>query len=279
MSRSAMSEKPQLYKILLDRPAKAGNSYSIDSSGQCTQISTAYVPGAQPQQQHETYKGELDGQIKVLEIDEQSGLPSKVECTIGRLVRDGQSLLNPGTVVIAENATGQTIFSINGAPIDRGIVPVLGMLLNVHQPGTPSDNDVFGTSEEQSVGSVWPINLEAAAVGAARSGIPTSKEDITGESKLVSVMNLDGNETLEIHANFNVQRLNGLGSGGAKILSGTMQAGFKGLFPVDQTVRPVAHQQTMELHMKMEVNGPGGMVIPADLDMTRWVVTNLGRSK
>lgn len=274
----SIAAKAQTYKILIDRPEKVGDTYSINATGEVSQNATINVPGADPQKKSDAFKSELDGQIKVLAVDEKTGQPTKLQCTINKLTNSNQSVLDAGTVVTAEDTSGHTTFTVNGMPADPTVAQVLELFLNTHHPGDQSDDNVFGTEKEQSVGATWPIDTAAAAADAARHDIPISKDDVKGEGKLVSVKTVDGKEALEVHADMNVEKLRGDTPNG-KIVGGSMKVHLEGLFPTDKTRQALSMSQSMELHMQMSVPGPGGNQIAVDVDSTRSAKVNFAPAK
>jgi hypothetical protein len=265
---AASSGYAQEYKVVLDRPEKVGQTYQIHGTGKSTQSVTVNVPGAPPQKEDNSFSVQLDGTIKVLEVGEKTGEPTKIECTVSKCTKDEQSIVDAGSVITAETKEGKTAFTMNGMPVEPPVTQALEVILEVHQPGTPSNGAVFGTDQPQKVGATWPINAEAAAVGAAKSGLPVSKDAIKGEAKLIGVKEVEGKKALEIAASMNVANLSGNVPEG-KIDSGSITAQISGLFPVDETAQPLSSNLTLTIHMKMTVNGPGGQSIGADTDVVR----------
>jgi hypothetical protein len=164
-------------------------------------------------------------------------------------------------------------------PLSHDASQALDLVLNVHPAGTPSDNKVFGTEKPQAVGATWPIDSAAAAEGAASSGLPITKDDIKGESKLVAVKKVDGKDVTEVHAEMTVAKLAGAMPDGSQITSGSMKAHFAGVFPTDENAQPLSQSQHMELEMKMSVKGPGGAAVLADTDMNRSMKATFGPAK
>lgn len=262
---SATLSHAEEYKIALNRPEKVGQRFTIHATGHSKQAATFTVPGVGPQKQGAEFAMELDGTIKVLAVDDKSGQPTKVECTIAKCLKEQKPLLDPGTVLVAENKDGKTAFTKDGADLDPMTADALGVVIDTHQPGAPSDDQMFGTDKPQKVGDTWPVNAEAASASAAKSGITIAPDKIKGEGKLVAVKQVDGRQALEVQATMNVTELS---MPQQKVDSGTFTAQFGGVFPTDDAAYPISSSQSMQVHMKMTV-AANGQSIPVDTDVER----------
>lgn len=254
----------QEYTIKLDRPDKVGETYTISATGKATQGVVFDIPGKPPQKQENSFTIQLQGTIKVSTVDEQSGESSRIDCIVSKCLKDGQPLVEPGTVLTAENKTGKTEYSANGAPVAPTTAQALELVLYAHQPGRPPTNDsVFGNHEPQKLGAVWPINREAAAREASQSGLPVAKESISGEAKLVAMKKVDGVQALQVEATMNVKRISGTMPDGSEIESGTITAHYGGFFPIDEARREISEAQSMDLQMVRKVRTPDNQVVTA----------------
>lgn len=264
-----LTARAENYKIVLNRPEAVGQTYAIHATGQLDQHMTLDVPGAGPQKRADSFKAELQGTIKVLAIDEHTKQATKIQCTIDKLTKEDKPVLDAGTVVTAENTTGQTTFTVNGNPVEPTVGPVLDLLLSVHKEGSPSDDQVFGTDKAEPVGGTWPINTADAAADAAKSGLPVTKDNLHGQTKLVGIKQVDGTKALDIAADMTADNLSGAMPNGGKIESGRIKAHLAGLFPTDPARQPLRERQTFELHMKGSATGPDGNSVRIDMSMSR----------
>lgn len=105
----ASNARAETYPIKLDRMLKVGDEYGIDGSGSTNNDLTITPDGGAAQQKQQGYKAELQGIVKVTEVNAE-GAATKVECTIDNFKRDDKSLLDKGTVVTEtiENGTGRS---------------------------------------------------------------------------------------------------------------------------------------------------------------------------
>jgi hypothetical protein len=275
----ALTARAEDYKVVLNRPETVGQTYSIHASGQRIHDLTVDVPGTGPQKKSDSFKGELLGTIKVLAIDDHTKQATKIQCTLDKLTRDGKSVLDAGTVVTAENATGQTVFTVNGNPVEAAVAPVLDLLLSVHKLGSPSDDEVFGTDKAEPVGGTWPINTAAAAADAARNGLPITKENLHGETKLIGLKEVGGKQALEIAGDMSAENFSGPMPNGGKIESGSVKAHVTGLFPTDPAQQPFQQGQTMDMQLKGSAPGPDGKAVSIEISLRSSMTADFGDSK
>lgn len=277
VGRTARAED---YKVVLSRPEAVGQMYTIHATGELSQTTTIDFGGGQPpQKRSDAFKAELQGTIKVLAIDDHTKQSTKIQCTVEKLTRDGQPILDPGTVVTAENTTGQTAFTVNGNPVERSVAPVLDLLLSVHKAGSPSDDLIFGTDKAQPVGGTWPINAAAAAADTARDGLPVTQENFHGEAKLVGVKEVGGKQALDIAADMSAENFSGPMPNGGTIEKGNMKAHLTGLFPSDPSQQPLEQVMVYDVQMKGSAPGPGGKPVAIELSISRSTTAEFSEPK
>lgn len=129
---SAARGQAQEYKIVIDRPEKLGQRYTIHATGRTKQTATMTAPGAAPRTQSAEVAVELDGTIKVLAIDEKSGKPTKLECTVAKCLKDQKPLIDAGAVLTAENKQGKMVFTKEGTELDPDTSGVLSSAMKAH---------------------------------------------------------------------------------------------------------------------------------------------------
>lgn len=250
-----MSQADEYYKVLLNRPQKVGQEYTVHATGHAKQSATFALPGEPPQNHVEEFGIELDATVKVLAVDDPAGEPAKLQYTIARCLKDRQPLLPPGAVITAENKQGNTTFLKDGAAVDLVTARALEVVIETHQPGTPSNNVMFGTDQPQPLGGTWPIDAGAAAISASRSGVPVTSDQLTGQARLVAVQIIDGNPVLQIEATMNVANIT---LPQKRVQSGSIAGKFSGLFPVDPAAMPIRSSKTITIHLDMTPDGPTG---------------------
>ena len=201
------------YKILLDRPEKV-RRYLFPSmpaaSYRRTPRSMCLAPIRKRNLIHS--KVNLRARSRYSRSMSKAASRAKSNARLTSWTKSEQPALDAGTVVTAENTTGQTTFTINDMPVDPASVRLaldlfLGRCITrVNHRITKSS----GTDKEQSVAATWPIDSAACPRRALpKAGLPISKDDIKGEAKLVAAKTVDGNEAVEIHADMNVEKLTG----------------------------------------------------------------------
>jgi hypothetical protein len=274
----AAAAKAQEYKVVLSRPETLGRVYTISADGSFRQTSTFTIQGKAPQRQEKIFAVQIEGSIKDLEIDRKSHQATKLELTVKKCLRDEKPFFDPGTIVLAEDKGGNTAFSVNGTPVAPDDAIALGLVINTYHSGEPTDGEMFGTDQPQKVGGSWPINADAAVSGARKNGVPVTRDQIKGESKLVSVKNIDGVEALEVEATMEVPQFSGLLGNGPKVELGSVVAHFGGIFPNDAISLPLQTSQSTRMHITGTVTGPHNQTASLDGDLERSNTVKYSRS-
>lgn len=257
---AGVSRGDEHYNVLLNRPQRVGQEYTVHATGHVKQTATFALPGEPPQVHVDEFGIELDATVKVLEVDDPAGEPTKLQYTIARFLKDQQPLLPGGAVFTAENKQGNTMFIQDGAAVDPATARALEVVIETHQPGTPSNDVVFGTDQPQPVGGTWPIDAEAAAISASRSGLPVTQDQLKGEARLAAVQNVDGKPALQVEATMNVANIS---VPQKRVQSGSIAGTFSGLFPVDPAAMPIRSSKTITIHLSMTPDGPNGQPLDA----------------
>jgi hypothetical protein len=117
-----------------------------------------------------------------------------------------EEVLPAGRRVVAEsNADGQTMFTVDGDPALEDISKALGVVISAHTPGTPSDDEIFGTPERKRVGDTWSINAETTAAFLSKTGLKVSPENLKGTVSLDAVKTVEGVKALALTARLNAR--------------------------------------------------------------------------
>ncbi|HXE55503.1 MAG TPA: hypothetical protein VN541_20940 [Tepidisphaeraceae bacterium] len=265
------------YHVQLSRPQHRGDTYPISVTGQFKQALTVNFPGKPEQKQENAFTVQLEGTIKIAVVDEK-GEASRLDCVVSKCLKDGQPLLEPGTVITAENKSGHTEFLANGAPVAVPTAQALQMVLSAHGPGEPNDQMVFGTDQPRKVGDQWPINREQAARGFASGGLPINKDDVTGQTKLVAITKTDQGPAMKIESTVRVDRLAAVLPDGTELQSGNLTGEYGGLFPVDSGKRPIQSTESMDLHMVRKVQSRQNETGTAEMNIHRQTKITYGIS-
>lgn len=255
----AADSTPQAYEITLHRPAEVGDRMSIVAEGAEERGVTAIIDGNAQRLDHSAITIEFTADAKVLDVDEQ-GRATKVEYTLMRClmtINGTADTLGPaGTRIIAfRNGDGNaTRYSINGKLLGTNQMAALSLVIPLDVTG-PTDDDVFGTSDQQRVGDQWPLNREMALEAFAGStNLPVSGSDVSGYSTLLSARDFEKEPCLMISSRITVENfLPGFDEmpRGFELKRAFVTAMHQGLFPLDDDKPVMQDSLNMDLDAVM----------------------------
>ena len=263
---AAGATKDAEYDIKIARKIDVGTKYALTADGALMRQVTLTAGGKTQRQPDEGYGVHLEGTVEVLALDEV-GEEAKVACTVdkcSRITSDGEKELVPkGKVIIAEGKGKDTHFSLkDGAELPKEASDALDLAISLDTGDEYNDDELFGTKEKQKVGGSWPVNREHVAKDAGRVGVIVKPGDVEGSFKLDGVEKAGDVECLRLSGVLKMKKLerkddedDGLPEG-FTVESGSMEAKYGGLFPVDPSVGPLAESASMTFVTK--VKGKGG---------------------
>lgn len=268
----------QEYKVRISQPEKVGNKFVISSTATEKMSSTVEVPGVPPQAV--AYTIDLDGTVEILAVNDKTGQPVKLSCTVAKCTRDGEKLYDAGTVITADSKEGHEVITVNGNELDARSTEQLSGILQTHNPDdTETDDKMFGTDQPRKVGDSWPVNSEAVAKAFSEQGggLPLSKDDVSGTVKFVSVQKVDGKEYLEVVADLDVKSIQGKANG-ANITGGNLSGHMTALLPAEEGGRPLNDSMSMKMKMSAKAPGPNGQDVGLNMSVQRDVKTKISEA-
>jgi hypothetical protein len=191
------------YVIRFTRPAKVGDRSRVEMTG-TTRERERITIGGQVQKEEKDLAVHMIAVESVLAVD-SSSTPSRVEYLVQTCQRTSagktEELLAAGHKVVAEtNAEGDTVFTVDGDPALEDIAKALGLVISIHRPSSPTDDDIFGTKERKRVGDTWNIDSAAAAADLSKTGLMVSAEALKGTVSLTGVRSVDAVKALDVTA-------------------------------------------------------------------------------
>jgi hypothetical protein len=230
------------YVIRFRRPTSVGASYRLDARGTSRERERITM-GGQVQNEDKEMSVHLVAVATVLAVDSASAA-TKMEYLVETCQKTSsgktEDVLSAGRRVVAEaDAQGKTEFTVDGDPALEDIAKTLGAVVSTHRPNSPSDDEIFGTTERKRVGDTWSINSAAAAADFSKSGLTISPEAFKGTVSLDGVRTVGAVQALALSARLTAE---GMSVGGEDLpewlqvekasLSGVMSA----LVPADPDV-------------------------------------------
>jgi hypothetical protein len=194
----AAAASAQDYQILLDRPAKAGETLTRATA--ITGKLTVIAKDGQTvlDNRTSTYTVDYAADVTVVEVD-RSGNVTKDTHKIIRCRRIENEVtteyFQPGTVITASLENGQVVFTKDGKPVTQEQAGILGTLI-VLGPGKHSEDEVFGTNLPRKMGDAWAINGELAA--ADLSGQMPRTPSYSGTAQLAGIIKVNNVDCAEV---------------------------------------------------------------------------------
>ena len=253
----------QEYAIKLSRPKRIGLKCHV--TGRATERDEqSLVVSGRTNRTENAYDLDFAADSEILEVDSK-GHATKASFTLENCLKtskEGRGQLFPkGTVIVASVQEGKRVFSTkDGQPIPPAESKVLSALISVHQ-GEADDDDIFGTTARQKVGSTWPVNSDVALRDLERKMPGMTLTAGKGSTRLVGITKVDGVDCLDISAELRMQVSPRTPPPELKLIQNELAAQATGTFPVNTSRQPLT--ETMEMTMKLAMSGKLG---PQHLD-------------
>lgn len=224
------------YVIRFTRPSKIGDRFRLDAKG-TTRESERITVGGQVQTDEKDLSVHLIAAATVLAVDSRSDA-TRIEYVIQTCEKtEGgktEQVLAAGRKVIAESdAQGKTEFTVDGDPALDDISKALGVVISAHTPGSPTDDDIFGTTERKKVGDTWSINTRTAATYLSKAGLGVSADNLKGTVSLDAVKTVGGVKALSLTTHMSAEGMTMELPEFLQIEKSSMAGEFTSLVPVD----------------------------------------------
>ncbi len=224
------------YVIRLTRPSKIGDRYRLDARG-TTRESERITVGGQVQNDDKDLSVHLIAGATVLAVDSQSNA-TRIEYLIQTCEKTEagktEQVLAAGRKVVAESdAQGKTEFTVDGDHALDDISKALGVVISAHTPGSPTDDDIFGTAERKKVGDTWGINTKTAATYLSKAGLGVSADNLKGTVTLDGVKTVGVVKALALTARMSAEGMTMDLPDFLQIEKSSMTGEFSSLVPVD----------------------------------------------
>jgi len=246
----------QTYPIHLSRKTHPGQTYTFSASGsQRRQMSNGGVTV-----QADEFEVNFQGTATVLETD-TSGEAYKVSFTVKKFTRingDSSVDLVPAGQTITVDGSQKQSYRVAGHSLNKAAHDAFNVVYSAHKPNSVSDDQVFGTNEQRSVGDKWPLNKSLAAQSAAAdAGISLSPEQLSGSVQFLAVDQIAGSDCAKVQGEMSAEGFSAKDAdSGMYINPGSMKAEFRGCFPFDESAQSFRSGTTLQLHLRaISANG------------------------
>lgn len=137
--------------------------------------------------------------------------------------------------------------TIDGHPVEEPVSDALRMAVSM-ATGDPTDDEIFGTAQRQSIGASWPVDGELALRDLRSAvGVPST---LTGRTRLDARTMVEGADCLDLSAEME-GNFGGTAAPrpGSPVIRGTIHATRRWLFPVEERLHGLARASTMTMEL------------------------------
>jgi hypothetical protein len=246
------------YKIKLVRPDKVGDEYASSVTAKFSKTTVTMKNGEETDRKTDAFTAACQGTVKVLAIDEKTGIADKIRFQVDSLTKASRDLYPQGTVIICKRSDGDTSFEIEGERPDEENAAVLHALLgDVGRNHGLTNEAEAKASQPQSVGSTWPINTEKIATEFAGEDSPITADELKGESQLVSVKKVDGKDAMVVQSKISAGGFKkDLDEGRGSISDGKLTVITTDVLPVDESLAKLS--STTRITLSLTISPPLG---------------------
>jgi len=245
----------ETYDIVMSRTARAGDRYSVAATAQS--VSRAEAPGKRSPTVTERRLA-ISGELEMLEV-RASGRASRSRLTVSHFegTENGKPVagLAEGAVVTAQLEGEDTVYRVNGEPAEEGLSELLKMVLHYRRDDIPDDQAFFGTDQPRAVGEAWPVNAAVAAETLSRDKLTVEPGDVTGQTRLVDLTDVDGTPCLRIAGEVTVTDVEMELPKMAQLTSSRLVLAMEGDYPRDTDLPPTRVKSTSDLDMQLRGTG------------------------
>ena len=238
---ASMLAAEETYVIRLTRPRQVGDRYRLDANGVNRERTRVTVGGRTTKNEETEVSVHLVAVATVLAVDAKS-VATRIEYRVESCRRTSagktDEVLPAGRKIIAETVNGKSTFTADGAqPWTGDTREALNVVITPHEPGSATEDEIFGTAGRKRVGDKWGINAATAALDFSKRGIPVSATGIRGSVQLDRVRTLGAMKALEISARLRVEGMKIPAPEGMALEKAVMEADFTDLVPADPQSR------------------------------------------
>jgi hypothetical protein len=194
---------------------------------------------------------DLEAMVEVLRVD-GAGAPQSLAYTIDHLrvqSPEGRTEVLPGGWVVRAEPAGGKVSLRSAEPLPAEAQKALDEILSPLWSET-TDDDIFGTAEQQAVGASWPVNAALTARELGHQHLDVPAEAIHGTSRLVGLVEVGGQLCLDISGELSISDPRIIDVPGARTDAARLHSTYRTLIPADTTSPGV----DSTLHVDLDVS-------------------------
>lgn len=250
-----------VYPIKLTRSEKVGDKYHLQARGVRSLYDQASAQGKIVGRTN-LLTVDLDANVQVLEVDAK-GQEEKLSLTVLKCTAatNGipKSLFTNGAIIIARQHNGNDTFEVDGKAVAAKAADALQTVISLG--GFAGDDDAsFGTATPRAPGESWPIASSALLSGAKTSDAPFEPKDLTGQTQLSAVTQIEGVPCLDIVANATSTNFTMPKKAGLSVREGRLEINYEGFFPTNTSERLLKESFSAKFSLQADQQGPKGLI-------------------
>jgi hypothetical protein len=245
----ATTKAGEAFTVRLSRTVKVGQKRLVVGSVESDDKSSGGAGGTQLRDQQKAVISYVVA-TEVLEVSPR-GNARRVTVTVRRLNKtsDGLTveLAKPGEAYTAALQGRQRVVDLNGTPVAPDLQEALATAAGLRNDDDPTDDDLFGTSDRQRVGSAWPVNAALFAHTGAQQ-VTFDPREVSGTVTLAAVQQVHGVPCLVVQWKLTAHQgsfKSGSVPGGLFGTMSTMSVSGSTTVPADPGLPPVARDSTI----------------------------------
>ncbi|MBI1375321.1 MAG: hypothetical protein GC159_21600 [Phycisphaera sp.] len=260
-SASARTAFAEDYEVRLTRPVAVGQRFEFKATSTMSDHNAASQDGRVLKEQRAAFTTLAEGVLTVKVIDEQKrAIEYAFEVARCQIKPDGgeaRDLLPAGTRVAMFRHAGKDVFMVDDKAVIEDVEEVLGGLIELPD-SAETDDDVFGTTQRQSVGSSWKINNARLAKMLALLDLEVDTEKVSGTSTLEKVGVVDGVPCMTVKTKAVVSDTSARVPAGLTLESSKVTIDVSGQYPLDTSREMMSNEIGMVFDIGMKATPSSG---------------------
>jgi hypothetical protein len=202
---------------------------------------------------------DLEAIIEVLHVD-GAGEPVSLAYTVEHLIVQtpaGRTEILPGGWVVGAEPSEDEVTFRSADPLPAEARKALDDTLSPLSSES-SDDDIFGTTEPQAIGAIWPVNAARTAKEFRRMHLDIPAEAVHGRSQLVGLADVAGQVCLDVAGEVSIRDTRIINVPGARIDAAELRSTYRARLPLDATSPAIDSMLSVDLDVTARVAlGPG----------------------
>lgn len=199
-SAAAPSAPAHLYAVRLARPSVVGQKQLAVGALETTDLSKGGLDGAEPIQREERTTIRFVVATEVLEVSPRGNV-RRAALTVRRLDKESGGLsvelAKPGEIFFARMSGHDRVVEQQGTPVAADLQQALAAAVPLRSDDEPTDDDLYGATQQHKVGDSWPVAADVFARFGAQL-VTFDPKQVGGTVTLAAVKPVNGTLCMEV---------------------------------------------------------------------------------